>query len=117
MYTVLYLPACTFDPVKDPQSPHNRNLLVVQPVRKQRVSWICRPSNLVLVMVLVTTLVTTDDGSVSCDLIRPSRSSPPRMPQRLWGTRMEPGGHICVDSSIGFSHIKYADYIHHGIYN
>ena len=52
------LPAGTFDPVKDPQSPHNRNLLVVQPVRKQRVSWICRPSDLVLVMVLVTTLVT-----------------------------------------------------------
>ena len=96
MYTVLYLPAGTFDPVLDPQSPHNRNLLVVQPVRKQRVSWICRPSDLVLVMVLVTTLVTTDDGSVSCDLIRPSRSSPPRMPQRLWGTKTASGAHDCI---------------------
>ena len=59
MHTVLYLPAGTFDPVKDPQSPHNRNLLVVQPVRKQRVSWICRPSDLVLVMVLVMVAAAT----------------------------------------------------------
>ena len=65
MHTVLYLPAGTFDAVLDPRSPHNRNLLIVQPVRKQRVSWICGPSSLVVMMVLVTTLVTTDDGSVS----------------------------------------------------
>eukprot|EP01050_Picozoa_sp_SAG11_P045202 SAG11_NODE_22399_length_406_cov_5.302932_1_plen_59_part_01 len=56
-------------------------------------------------MVLVATLVTTDDGSVSGS-IRPSRPSSPRMPERLWGTRMASGGHICVDRCaffIGFS--------------
>ena len=57
-------------------------------------------------MVLVTTLVTIDDDIVSCDLIRPSRSSPPRMPQRLWGTKTASGAHVCVDRCaffIGFS--------------
>ena len=29
MYTVLYLRAGTFDPVLDPQSPHNRNFVTV----------------------------------------------------------------------------------------
>ena len=61
-------------------------------------------------MALVTALVTTDDGSVSCDLTRPSRSSSPQMPKRLWGTRMASGGHICVGRCaffIGFSYRKY----------
>eukprot|EP01050_Picozoa_sp_SAG11_P001467 SAG11_NODE_63_length_18904_cov_11.842914_2_plen_103_part_00 len=66
-------------------------------LRKQRVSWIRRPSDLVFMMALVTALVTIDDGNVSCDLTRPSRSSSPQIPQRLWGTRMAFGGHIFVD--------------------
>eukprot|EP01050_Picozoa_sp_SAG11_P009837 SAG11_NODE_954_length_6397_cov_11.146237_5_plen_73_part_00 len=66
-------------------------------------------------MVLVTTLVTIDDGSVSCDLIRPPKPSPPRMPQRLWGTKTASGAHVCVDRCtffICFFHSKYADHIY-----